>query len=112
MSIQRFYQLKTDELRTIDRICAEFEAADGACQGIEQYVSGVSDAIRDVLFGELLAIELELNRRGKNLPSPNQYLQRFPERRDLVISVFDRLKVDDSQDRSIQATAFDTWNES
>ena len=109
MSTQRFEQLKTDDLRAVDRICAEFELADRSNRrSIEHFVSGVPDSIQDVLFGELLAIELELNRRDRITLTHDEYLNRFPDRHDQIIAVYQRLEMQDSQDRSAKATALET----
>ncbi|MCP4464215.1 MAG: hypothetical protein GY819_15595, partial [Planctomycetaceae bacterium] len=57
---QRFAQLSQDELREIDQVCAKFERdLPNAHPSLESHLQTVPDNLQSLLFGELLAIELE-----------------------------------------------------
>lgn len=92
MTDNRFQDLNSVELRTVDRICIEFESVEEpGLDVIEQFVAEAATEIRGVLFGELLALDLELKGRGGSIPTPDPYLVRFPERREQINSIFSRL---------------------
>ena len=88
MPKQYFKQLVSSDLNEVDRICDEFARSFNAEKtSIEHYVNSASDQIKDALFEELLAYELEL----KGIAEKEEYVVRFPERVEQVHSVFDRV---------------------
>ncbi len=98
MTKHRFDELDRFELRTVDRICAEYEAVGEPNVGlIERHVSEAPEQIQSVLFGELLALELEIKGRGGLLPSQESYVSRFPDRREQIGPVFARLSKEQSE---------------
>jgi WD40 repeat protein len=55
---------------------------------IEQFLDHVADHERSALLRELLAIELEIRRGQGEVPTPQEYLGRFPESASLVNDAF------------------------
>jgi hypothetical protein len=55
---------------------------------IEDFLAKVSEARRPPLLGELLRVECELRARTAERPTADEYHRRFPERDDIVTSVF------------------------
>lgn len=105
MTNYRFDELDRFELRTVDRICAEYEASGEPSVGlIERHVSEAPEQIQSVLFGELLALELEIKGRGGLLPSQESYVSRFPDRREQIGPVFARLSKEQSETQLPTAT--------
>lgn len=86
--------LSTAELRAIDSICEAFENSaqrGGLRRSIEQYLDGAADSLQDVLFLELLAIEVEQKTHDGTQPSMAEYESRFPDRKPQVRHAFDRI---------------------
>ena len=81
MSIRQ-KKLPIAALERIDDLCAQFE-----CQWqsdepptIESVLAGdVSDIERDVLLAELVVLEIDYRRRRGDMPTKQEYLDRFPE---------------------------------
>lgn len=75
---------------TLDEICARFQQVwlEGGAPSIESFLSDVPESKRASFFRGLLAVELE-ERRKKNQPvESTEYLQRFPQHRQIVIDAF------------------------
>jgi tetratricopeptide (TPR) repeat protein/tRNA A-37 threonylcarbamoyl transferase component Bud32 len=74
----------------IDRICDRFEAAwaQGADPRIEDYLGHAGSPDRDATLRELLALEVELRRRGGAEPVPSDYAGRFPGHEATVEAAF------------------------
>lgn len=82
----------------VDRLCDQFEQkwSAGESPRIEDVLSRCSDEqSAEVLFRELLMVEIEIRNRSTDQPSPDEYAERFPEKRDTIADVF----------RNISATA-------
>jgi serine/threonine protein kinase len=67
--------------RRVDEVCDRFEKAWRAGQGprIEAYLAEVPEPERVPLLRELLALEIEVRRKGGEKPTPEEYHRRFPE---------------------------------
>ena len=78
------------DLARIIAACERFEADwnAGLSRWIENEVAAAPEPIRARLFRELLALELELARRGGQAVPLDEYLARFPDRADAVREVF------------------------
>lgn len=74
----------------IDRICDRFEAEwkAGARPAIEAYLRQATEAQRGGLLRELMGREVEYRLRAGERPLLTEYLQRFPDLRDVVQAVF------------------------
>jgi serine/threonine protein kinase len=81
----------------LDRICDEFEqmwrkqAALGKRPRIEAFVATVRPSQRKELLCELLEMELELRQEKGDFVWPEEYYRRFPELRDRIESMFNRV---------------------
>ncbi|TWU33873.1 protein kinase domain-containing protein [Novipirellula artificiosorum] len=104
MTDPRFSDLSTEELRIVDAACKAFEE-DFAQQRstLEQHLAQGTIRIRSVLFEELLAIEIELRARGGSLPPIASYETRFPDRKEQIQSVFQRIADQSLQTRELSA---------
>ena len=92
---QRFAQLSQDELREIDQVCAKFERdLPNAHPSLESHLQTVPDNLQSLLFGELLAIELEALIDQGAVPEPAGYEQRFPDRTADIDAIFKRVFAD------------------
>jgi eukaryotic-like serine/threonine-protein kinase len=81
-----------------DKACDRFEKAwnDGRGPRIEDYLAEVPEPDRVPLFGELLALEIELRCNRGERPTPEEYAPRFLEHDDLIRAVFQHaLRVED-----------------
>jgi serine/threonine protein kinase len=80
----------TADLAHVIAACERFEADwnAGRSRLIEQELAAAPDPVRGHLFRELLAVELELTRRGGRPTAVEEYLARFPDRADAVREVF------------------------
>lgn len=79
-------------LEQIDDRCAEFERAWQAGEpfSIESVLdAGVPDDHRDVLFAELIVLEIDYRRRRGETPSKEEYLPRFPTHSAEVHAAFE-----------------------
>ncbi len=74
----------------IDEACDQFEAAwgAGATPRIEDYLDQADEPHRVPLFGELLALELELRTKRGDRPEREEYVQRFPAHAEIVRTIF------------------------
>ena len=90
--------------RKIDLICNEFEGdlCDGKQPRLRDALSQVETPERSLLFRELLAIEVEW-RLSNNGPSIDDYLVDFPDQRETVEEVFEKV---------VQEATNDTENDS
>jgi serine/threonine protein kinase len=77
------------ELR-VDEACNRFEKAwkDGLGPHIEDYLAEVPEPDRVPLFGELLALEIELRGNTGERPTPEEYHRRFREHIELIDALF------------------------
>jgi serine/threonine protein kinase len=77
-------------LLRIEETCIRFEAAWKAGQklNIEDVLGDVPDQARPRLFRELLGLELALHENDGEMAGLNDYLQRFPDRKELVVDEF------------------------
>ncbi len=87
---RRFNVLSDAELQVVHAACEAFEQAlrSDTPPRIEDHIAAASSAMRDPLFRELLAIEVELRSANKQSPSIAEYLVRFPDRSDDIHQVF------------------------
>lgn len=83
------------EARLIHQVCERFEAAWRAGPNRPRAEDHLSGTPSPKLVEELLALEIELRREGGERPVAFEYLQRFPERRDLIAGLFQGLAPDD-----------------
>jgi serine/threonine protein kinase len=77
----------------IDEVCDEFEQACRAGQPamIEEYLLRAPASERDRLLAELLEIELDCRQRAGTFVDADDYRVRFPDRTELVDSIFRRV---------------------
>jgi len=87
------------EMLRIDEICQRFEAAwkSGDRPLIEEYCRDMPEPERSSLVKELLSLELSYREQLGEQPSKEEYLQRFPEHREVLVALLDTV-------RSAQAT--------
>lgn len=105
MNRNLFNDLETSDLQTVDLICAEFEKVYGSERSlIERFLADAPERIRIVLFGELLAFELEMRGRGGALPDQADYLARFPDQSEQIRLVFERILSDQAESNQRQQT--------
>jgi WD40 repeat protein/serine/threonine protein kinase len=83
-------EIPTGDWSLVDEAAQRFERAwqKGPRPRIEDFLSEVPEAVRPLLLGELLRVERELRVRAGEAPSADEYRRRFPERDDVVTSVF------------------------
>jgi serine/threonine protein kinase len=74
----------------IDAIATPFERAwrAGRRPRIEDYLAGVEEPRRSLLFEELLRTELQLRRKAGEAPGPEDYQSRFPEHSQMIRELF------------------------
>jgi len=81
------------EARLIHRVCERFEAAWRTGGEVrpraEDHLAEVQGPPSPKLVEELLALEIELRREGGERPVAFEYLQRFPERPEMIAGLFD-----------------------
>ena len=82
----------------IDAICDRFEAAWKATQRprIEAYLDQAPLELRSSLLTELLAVELQHRRELGDEAQLDEYLDRFPDRREDVCAAFQRASSGDT----------------
>jgi serine/threonine protein kinase len=80
----------TADLAHVIAACERVEAdwSAGRLRLIEHELAAAPDPIRGHLFRELMAVELELTRRGGRPTAVQEYLARFPDRADAIREVF------------------------
>ncbi len=90
MSAILFSELSADEVRQLNAVCEAFEQALTSDQDIliEDQISAAPVRIRDALFQELLAIEIELRGSHEDISGETEYCLRFPDRTDQIRLVF------------------------
>ena len=71
-------------------ICDQFEAEwrDDRSPRIEDYLERAEPDLRDMLFPELIAIEVELRRERGEDPTPDEFHRRFPESPQAIADAF------------------------
>ncbi|MDB4614215.1 protein kinase [bacterium] len=76
----------------IDGLCDRFdqELLGGQSPRIEAFFTEASDAARDGLLAELLAMEIEHRLRRGEEPRLDEYVRRFPEHSDVIAGVLNR----------------------
>jgi len=86
----RIESLSRNPAAHVDQICDRFEAAweAGGTPDLAEYLEGVDDRKRPVLFFELLAVELGRRARRWQRPEPGEYLTRFPDYAELIAAAF------------------------
>jgi serine/threonine protein kinase/WD40 repeat protein len=94
-SLPSIDDLAIDDLPQIEQRCNGFENAwkawrQGPHPAPEEYLAGVSGRAAEVLFCELLSLDLVYRRQHREAPSEADYLPRFPGREGLVHGVFVR----------------------
>jgi len=82
-------------VREADEFCARFERLwmDGQRPRIEDYLAGLTssglfESEREAVLGRLLAFEVQYRLRAGEMPSREEYYQRFPDCQRLVEQVF------------------------
>lgn len=74
----------------IQSLCSDFrrKLKRGERKRIEDYLNSVSDSSKEILFQNLLVIDLEFRRRQKEDPTSDEYAARFPQFRRLIRQAF------------------------
>ena len=74
----------------IDRICDDFERAwhEGRQPRLEEYLAAAEEPLRSPLWAELIRSELACRRVGGVAPALEEYLGRFPDRREQLERLF------------------------
>ena len=90
MSSQQYTHLSDDQLRAVHVACEKLEQA---LRGedpttIEDQMAVAGEDIRNALFRELLATELDFRMNRRSLPNIDEYLARFPDHHDDIRQVF------------------------
>ena len=82
----------------IDVVCDEFEQAllAGKQARIESMLDSVSQSEREVLFRELLRIEIDYRLRNGKSSNHSDFENRFPMYRDLIAEVVREFATDDT----------------
>jgi serine/threonine-protein kinase len=94
-SLPGIKDLSTAEMLLVERQCNCFEDTwdawhEGAPPVLEEYLTGIMGPAAEVLFCELLHLELAYRRQHGERPTLDEYLPRFPNRERLVRGVFAR----------------------
>ena len=95
----RFSQLSEEEFRLIHDVCENFEKAFVADEphSIESQLDQVPESLRDALFDELLAIELERRIERAESIDADSFRKRFPNYESRVLRAFEELPAADSK---------------
>ena len=83
-------KLPITALERIDDLCAEFERGwqSNQPQTIESVISGErSEDERELLFSELLVLEIDYRRRNGQSPTVEEYVERFPDKAKTIRDV-------------------------
>jgi eukaryotic-like serine/threonine-protein kinase len=83
--------LNPDSLaEVVDSVCDAFERAwqEGKQPLLEDFLGDAAEPLRGRLWTELLLSELECRRRRGEVPTPEEYRQRFPDRHEQVEWLF------------------------
>lgn len=86
-------KLTITALERIDDLCAEFERRWQSTQpqSIESVLAAeFSDPERELLFSELLALEIDYRKRNGDPPTASEYVDRFPKNAKTVRDAFHR----------------------
>jgi len=84
-------ELTDDDIeKLVDQRCDDFEGAwsSGDRPEIGDAVRSAPAAAREALFGELIALELELRTRTGELPQIDRYLGQYPDRAEAIHRAF------------------------
>ena len=99
-----FEPLEFADLRQVDSICLRFEQALREIPRLETYLAEGESIPFDspaqsgvALFWELLRIEIEYRAKKGECPDPADYIRRFPDRADIIRTVFEAVKTSNSQ---------------
>ena len=93
MNSQHPTDLSDADLQLVNAECDAFAEAIVGDQPprIEDHIESVDPSLRDVLFGELLAVELEQRIMRGETPDFSEYSKRFPEAKEQTRRVFERV---------------------
>jgi len=93
MDSPAYDELSDNQLQLIDRACEWFEQAlrGGDSLSLESQLQAAPEDIREPLFRELLAAELESRVQQDATPTVSDYETRFPEFQTLIQEAFDDL---------------------
>lgn len=74
----------------IQKLCRDFrrQLRSGAKKRIEEYLDRVYEDSREMLFQNLLHIDIEFQRRSGHEPESDHYIQRFPQHTKLIRQAF------------------------
>jgi eukaryotic-like serine/threonine-protein kinase len=88
-----FDALSLFEAELVDQTCERFETAwrSGDWPCIEGYLDAVPESCRATLLNELIKLELELRRKVGEVPTPDEYRVRFPDRALIIDEIFREL---------------------
>ena len=94
----------------VDQVCDEFESAwkGGQRPDLEQFLARHSGCKQEDLLQELLSIDLHYRWQLGEKPSVEEYQQRFPNHRRLVLEVFGALTVGGVVDETYLSAAATT----
>ena len=81
---------RNNSFEQIQTICRDFrrKLKSGMPKRIEDYLDRVYEPSREMLFQNLLHVEIEFRRRGGEQPESNEYVARFPDLTRLVRQAF------------------------
>lgn len=102
MSIRQ-KKLPIEALERIDDRCAEFERGwqSNDPPSIKSILAGeIADNERNVLFAELVVLEVDYRRRGGDEPAKQEYLDRFPDHLAVINDIFDDGVLNDGKKRA------------
>ena len=87
-----YLSLTDQQLSEIDALCDRFdqELVNGDAPRIESFLAETAETVRERLLAELLAMEVEHRTKTGDEPQQDDYVQRFPEQKDLIADVFAR----------------------
>jgi hypothetical protein len=79
-----------DNFEEIQSLCRDFrrQLRSGAQKRIEDYLDRVYDDSREMLFQNLLPIDIEYQRRQGHEPASDDYVARFPQHARLIRQAF------------------------
>ena len=92
LSNPAYLTLTDQQLSEIDELCDRFdqELVNGVGPRIETFMVDAPEAARDGLLAELLAMEVEYRAQQGDAFQPAEYVQRFTQQQNVVVSVFAR----------------------
>jgi eukaryotic-like serine/threonine-protein kinase len=92
--------LPLPQLMIIDNLCAKLEKQWKSPEKprIEDYLNQAESSLKDILFQQLLEVEIEYRRRENTAARPEDYDNRFPQFREFIRAVFaKRASVQDAE---------------